>query len=54
MSEGLKTIVPAEDSKAMAAANPVRSDGTVVFDLKAAHAREDAIARNLLKDDGVA
>lgn len=54
MSEELKTIVPAEDSKAMEAANPVRPDGTVVYDLKAATAREDAIARNLLKADGVA
>ncbi|MCR9230465.1 MAG: hypothetical protein NXI29_05590 [bacterium] len=54
MSGELKTIVPAEDSKAMEAANPVQPDGTVVFDLKAAHAREDAIARNLLKAEGVA
>ncbi|WP_417396888.1 hypothetical protein [Gimesia chilikensis] len=54
MSGELKTILPAEDSKAMEAANPVRPDGTVVYDLKVATEREDAIARNLLKADGVA
>ncbi|MEQ8852906.1 hypothetical protein [Gimesia sp.] len=54
MSGELKTILPAEDSKAMEAANPVRPDGTVVYDLKVATEREDAIARNLLKAEGVA
>lgn len=53
VSGELKKIVPAEDSKAMEAANPVRPDGTVVFDLKIAHAREDELARNLIKADGV-
>lgn len=54
MSGELKTILPAEDSTAMEAANPVRPDGTLVYDLKAATDREDAIARNLLKAEGVA
>lgn len=49
----LKTLIPAEDSKAFEAANPFQSDGTVVFDKKADEAREDAIVRNLLKSDGV-
>ncbi|QDV53686.1 hypothetical protein [Gimesia fumaroli] len=49
----LKTLLPAEDAKAFEAADPVRADGTVVFDKKADEAREDAIVRNLLKADGV-
>lgn len=50
----LKTLLPTEDSKAFEAADPVRADGTVVFDKKADEARENAIVRNLLKSDGVA
>lgn len=53
MSGELKTVLPAEDSRAMESANPVKPDGSVVYDLKAAISREDAIARNLLKADGV-
>lgn len=53
MSGELKTVLPAEDSKVMEAANPVKPDGSVVYDLKTAISREDAIARNLLKADGV-
>ncbi|WP_417398212.1 hypothetical protein [Gimesia chilikensis] len=53
MSGELKTVLPAEDSKTMEAANPVNPDGSVVYDLKAAISREDAIARNLLKADGI-
>lgn len=49
----LKTLLPAEDSKAFEAADPVRADGTVVFDKKADEAREDAIVRNLIKAEGV-
>ncbi|QDU08150.1 hypothetical protein [Gimesia aquarii] len=49
----LETLLPAEDSEAFEAANPVRSDGKVVFDKKADEKREDAIVRNLLKGSGV-
>ncbi len=54
MSGELKTLLPAEDSKAMEAANPVRGDGSVMFDKKADEAREDAIVKNLMKADRVA
>lgn len=53
MTGELKTLLPAEDSKAMEAANPVRADGSVVFDKKADEAREVAIVKKLLKADGV-
>ncbi|QDT94150.1 hypothetical protein [Gimesia algae] len=53
MTGELKTLLPAEDSKAMEAANPVQADGSVVIDKKADEAREDAIVKNLMKADGV-
>lgn len=49
----LETLLPAEDSEAMEAANPVRDDGKVVFDKEADERREDAIVDNLLKGSGV-
>ncbi|WP_298865474.1 hypothetical protein [uncultured Gimesia sp.] len=49
----LKTLLPAEDSKAFQAANPFLPDGKIVFNKKADKAREDAIVRNLLKGNGV-
>lgn len=47
----LKTILPADDSKVMEAANPLQSDGKIVFNKKAIEAREDAIINNLRKSD---
>ena len=49
----LDTLLPAEDSKAFEVANPVRSDGKVIFDKMADERREDAIVSNLLKGSGV-
>lgn len=49
----LSTLLPAEDSKAFEAVNPLKADGTVVFDKKDDKARENAIVRNLLNADGV-
>ena len=45
-------MVPAEEAKAYATANPVKDDGTIVFDEKANEKREDAIVRNLMKASG--
>ena len=50
----LNTLLPADDSKALEAATPVRSEGKIIIDKKAIEAREDAIVKNLLKADGVA
>tara|TARA_R110002095_G_scaffold152237_1_gene131969 strand:+ start:115239 stop:115859 length:621 start_codon:yes stop_codon:yes gene_type:complete len=50
----LNTLLPADDSKALEAAPPVRSEGKMITDKKAIEAREDAIVTNLLKADGVA
>lgn len=49
----LKTVLPAEDSTAFKAANPIQPDGKIVFNKKTNEAREDAIVRNLLKGNGV-
>lgn len=49
----LKTVLPAENSTAFKAANPIQPDGKIVFKKKTNEAREDAIVRNLLKGDGV-
>ncbi|WP_417378173.1 hypothetical protein [Gimesia sp.] len=54
VSGELETILPAEDSAAFDAANPVKADGSIEFDKEAEERREDAIVRNLLKADGVA
>jgi len=48
----IKAVVPAEEAKAYAAANPVKDDGTIVFDEKANETREDAIVRSLMKASG--
>lgn len=45
----LEALLVTEDSEAFEAANPVRSNGKIVFDKKADERREDAIVRNLLK-----
>lgn len=49
----LETLLVTEDSQAFEAANPVRSDGKIVFDKKADERREDAIVANLLRGSGV-
>jgi len=54
VSGKLETILPAEESAAFDAANPVKSDGSIKFDKEAEERREDAIVRNLLKADSVA
>jgi hypothetical protein len=54
VSGELESILPAEDSVAFEAANPVKVDGSIKFDKEAEERREDAIARNLMKADGVA
>ena len=48
----IKAVVPAEDSKAFEAANPVQTDGRIVFDVQANKAREDAIVTNIMKAKG--
>ncbi len=54
VSGELQTILPAEDSRAFEAANPLLVNGSIRFDEHAEESREDAIVRNLLKADGVA
>jgi len=54
ISGELHTILPAEDSKALEAANSVKPDGSIEFVEKEERARENAIVRNLMKADGVA
>jgi len=50
----IEAVAPAEEAKAYEAANPVKPDGTIVFDEKANEAREDAIVRKLMKASGTA
>jgi hypothetical protein len=45
----ITAVVPAEDTTAFEAANPVQSDGQVVFNEKANEAREDAIVKRMMK-----
>jgi hypothetical protein len=54
IDDHIKAIVPAEDAKAYKAANPLKPDGTIVFDEKVNEAREDAIVRNLMNASGTA
>ena len=50
----IKAVVPAEDAKAYEAANPVQTDGRIVFDEMANEAREDAIVKRMMKASGTA
>ena len=47
-------MVAGEDAKAYKAANPVQSDGRIVFDEKANNARENAIVKRMIKASGTA
>lgn len=44
----LEKVLPADNKKRLEAANPVKEDGQVKFDIGANERREDAIVRNLL------
>jgi hypothetical protein len=48
IENGIEAVIPAEDSAAYRAANPIQ-DGLVVFNEKANEAREDAIVKRMLK-----
>lgn len=54
VSGELQTILPAENSRAFEAANPLLVNGAIEFDKYADERREDEIVRNLMKSDGLA
>ncbi|NQV28103.1 MAG: hypothetical protein HQ518_27440 [Rhodopirellula sp.] len=48
----IKSVAPAEDANAYEDANPVKPDGTIIFNEKSNEARENAIVKNLMKASG--
>jgi hypothetical protein len=50
----IKTVIPAEDAKTFAAANPVQADGRIVFDKKANEVRENTVVKRMIKASGIA
>lgn len=50
----IKAVIPAEDAKAFAAANPVQADGRIVFDEKTNEVRENTIVKRMIKASGTA
>jgi hypothetical protein len=53
IDEKIDATIPADDAKALEAANPIK-DGRIVFDEKAIEFREDAIVTNLQTTTGTA
>jgi hypothetical protein len=50
----IEKVMPLDDADALEQANPVRENGEVILDSETIEARQDAQARNLLKDGPLA